>query len=343
MEKYKSEEGGFPFFEKYVVFFDMLQHKPWIVEGINKMIHSSEWRKAAAVYERTVQIHISQDEQIQDLYELYLETRTYEEILKFDWMMSSGENSISVLFGRLYDSVKTIDIQDEQHSPYLIIIDEIDNLYHPRWQQKIIFWITKFLNYAFPSNKFQVIITTHSPVLLSDIPVSRVIFMPNNVQLKNNSLCHRETFAANISTLYYDAFFMHDGSIGEIAKEAVDMLYEIFTDNHVKSLYVLPASSNDIENNKKVLCNCMLAKLNRRYDNGFKITHDNAVSTLLQLIDIVGEDIWREQLRTLYNKYFVLRNTHDSAVTRIHDILNKFDSEEKNAILREIIEDGSYK
>ena len=343
MEKYKSEEGGFPFFEKYVVFFDILQHKPWIVEGIDKMIHSSKWQKAITVYERTVQMHISKDEIIQDLYQLYLDTRTYEEILKFDWMMSSGEKCISVLFGRLYDSVKRTHIKDEHHTPYLIIIDEIDNLYHPRWQQKIIFWITKFLNYAFPWYKFQVIITTHSPVLLSDIPVSRVIFMPNNMQSENNIICHRETFAANISTLYYDAFFMREGSIGEIAKEAVDMLYDIFTDKHVKSSYVLPASNKDIENNKKILCNRMLAKLNRRYDIVFKITPDNAVSTLLKLIDIVGEDIWREQLRMLYNKYFVLRNTHDFAVTKIHDILNKFDSKEKDAILREIIEDGSYK
>lgn len=344
MEKYKSEEGGFPFFEKYVVFFDMLQHKPWIVEGIDKIIKSSKWRNSINVYERTVQIYIPQGEKIQDLYKLYSDIRTYEELLKFDWMMSSGENSISVLFGRLYDSVKRIQIRDEYHFPYLIIIDEIDNLYHPRWQQKIIFWISKFLNYKFSSYKFQVIITTHSPVLLSDIPVSRVIFMSNDsIQQGNNTLGHRETFAANVSTLYYDAFFMREGSIGEIAKEVVDLLYEIFTDDYVKSLYVLPASSNDIEKNKETLCKCMLSKLNRRYEIDFKISHDNVVSRVLQLINIVGEDIWREQLRVLYNKYFVLRNTHDSAVTKIHDILNKFNSEEKDAILREIMEDGFYK
>jgi hypothetical protein len=211
-------------------------------------------------------------------------------------------------------------------------------------------WIAQFLNNEFPWYQFQVIITTHSPVLLSDIPENRVVFMPKDEVYENEIQRHSETFAANIATLYYDAFFMHEGSIGEMAKITIDMLYEVLSnkkdeeqddfDNRIIRRYVIPQTTKDIIYNQDVLFVKMSSILKRRYSSNYinkmSIDGNNAAEIVSQLIDIVGEDIWREQLRVMYNKYFTLGNTEEMAAHKIQKLLSQFSPQQKEAILKRL-------
>ena len=136
---------------------------------------------------------------------------------------------------------------------------------------------------------------------------------------------------------------MRAGSIGEIAKELVDLLYEILATDQTDNEYILPTEIEDIRYNKLILCKRMSQAFDRRYKKTINISDDTAVLILSQLIDIVGEDIWREQLRTLYNKHFVLGKSRSSAVKKIKNILNQYLPEEREAVIKEIMIDGSYK
>ncbi len=341
---YPTAAINFPDFEKYIVFYDKLIHIPWIINAINDYKYTLRLnRSLTRPSDFIIPICIPENEPLQELYSFFLDIGTSSDILKFEWRMSSGENSICLLFARLYDIISN-NYRGRDVESYLLMIDEIDNLYHPIWQQKIMYWITHFLNFAFSRHTFQVILTTHSPVLLSDIPKSRVIFMPKEATLLHNgAMNHSETFAANIATLYYDSFFMRAGSIGEIAKELVDLLYEILATNQTDNEYILPTEIEGIRYNKLILCKRMSQAFDRRYKKTINICDDTAVLILSQLIDIVGEDIWREQLRTLYNKYFVLGKSRSSAVKKIKNILNQYLPEEREAVIKEIMIDGSYK
>ena len=129
--------------------------------------------------------------------------------------MSSGEVALINLFSSVYKAMKMY-----TSSSILLIIDEIDAFLHPRWQQTILTHITSWINESaeFNEKKVQLIIATHSPIILSDIPSGKIVYLKKPCSVKSNT---QLTFGANINTLFYDSFFMDEGSIGEIAKKKI--------------------------------------------------------------------------------------------------------------------------
>lgn len=129
--------------------------------------------------------------------------------------MSSGELALINMFSTVYRAMKM-----HTSSSILLIIDEIDAFLHPRWQQTILTHITRWINESekFNDKKVQLIIATHSPIILSDIPSEKIVYLEKPCRVKNNT---QLTFGANINTLFYDSFFMDQGSIGEIAKQKI--------------------------------------------------------------------------------------------------------------------------
>lgn len=126
--------------------------------------------------------------------------------------MSSGEVALINIFSSIYKVM-----MDETEGSILLIVDEIDAFLHPKWQQDILMCMTEWINREkkFKKKKVQIILASHSPIILSDIPDDRVIYLKKlcRVVSKDNP-----TFGANISRLFYDSFFMDDGSIGAFSK-----------------------------------------------------------------------------------------------------------------------------
>ena len=143
--------------------------------------------------------------------------------------MSSGERAILNFLSRLYFASKINNFIPEsgfvlQHS-VLLLIDEIDVYQHPEWQRKLLKILLDELKNLFPENKFQIIFTSHSPIVLSDVPFENSIFLKKTengiVQVERNI----QTFGANIYTLYKDAFFISDGlGMGQFAQSYIDQL-----------------------------------------------------------------------------------------------------------------------
>ena len=101
-----------------------------------------------------------------------------------------------------------------------MIIDEIDAFLHPEWQQHILTHITRWLNESelFSNKKVQLVAATHSPIILSDIPSDKIIYIKEPFKASSGE---QLTFGANISTLFSDSFFMKQGSIGAIARKEI--------------------------------------------------------------------------------------------------------------------------
>ena len=141
--------------------------------------------------------------------------------------MSSGEAIMLQLLSRLYDA-QTIHPQhiDNIYPAQLIILDEAELGLHPDWQRKYIKTLIDFLNDdAFNEGKVQVIITSHSPLILSDIPKQYTTYLQKeNDKTENVSETQTETFAANVFDLYRNTFFLHEGLIGEYAEEKLTEL-----------------------------------------------------------------------------------------------------------------------
>lgn len=138
--------------------------------------------------------------------------------------LSHGEKTIYSFFLHLLNTNK---------SEILLFLDEPDNTLHPNWQKRFLkelIELTQSLN-----KKAHIIITTHSPFLLSDIPKDNVIYLEKD---HNTGLCidvsnnlDLKSFGANIHTLLSHGFFMKDGFMGSFAKEKIDELLEYLNGN----------------------------------------------------------------------------------------------------------------
>jgi len=142
--------------------------------------------------------------------------------------LSSGElkfiNIFSIIFYIARKKYKNV------NKDYLLILDEPDTYLHPSWQKKIISYLVSFFENTsiFQQTKIQILITSHSPFILSDIPKKHVLFMKNGKQI--SAFDKKETFGANIHTLLSDGFFMDDGLMGEFAKEKINKIIENLND-----------------------------------------------------------------------------------------------------------------
>ena len=143
----------------------------------------------------------------------------------FDWQYpSSGEkncvNSMIPLIGLIDDSAQ------EETSTMWCFFDEPDNTLHPQWQRKM---IQTMCGVCDKENKdFQIWISTHSPIMLSDVPKQAAIFLRINEKYNQKEPVSRprSSFAQQIYTLYNDAFFMKEGVIGTLAEQHLRTTYK---------------------------------------------------------------------------------------------------------------------
>ncbi|MDE6435413.1 MAG: ATP-binding protein, partial [Lachnospiraceae bacterium] len=123
-------------------------------------------------------------------------------------------------FKNVYDYPK---LEDEKKN-ILLIFDEADSSMHPRWQRMFMKWLTDFCNQLFQNVSVKIIITTHSPVLLSDFPANSILYLTKSEGKKiNHNQSRKATFGSNIHSLYLNAFFLEDhGTMGAFAEEKIN-------------------------------------------------------------------------------------------------------------------------
>ena len=149
--------------------------------------------------------------------------------------MSSGEFSILNFFSKLYFFLKNKPTTLFNKKNFILLLDEADLGLHPMWKKRFINTILKSIPYFFegltPKPNLQIILTTHDPLTLSDIPKHNVIFLEKPEGKCQISSRVQKTFGANITDLLADSFFIQDGLIGDFAKskikEVIDWINDI--------------------------------------------------------------------------------------------------------------------
>ena len=143
--------------------------------------------------------------------------------------LSSGENALLNFYSRIYDYftqnstyLPSIEIKKN----YILVLDEADLGFHPKWKKKYINSISEFLGSFFKSFDagIHIIFTTHDPLTLSDIPNENIVYLDkiNESTLVLTGVNRpKKSFGANITDLLADSFFVDDGLIGDFAKEKI--------------------------------------------------------------------------------------------------------------------------
>ncbi|SEO81037.1 AAA family ATPase [Mucilaginibacter sp. OK283] len=138
--------------------------------------------------------------------------------------LSTGEEALLTHFSRLYEIKRKIGRQN-----LVLLIDEGDLYFHPQWQKNYIHYLMEGISFIFHNNKVQLVLSTHSPFIVSDLPKQNLIFLKKNsighCVVSPNEI-HTETFAANIHELFTNSFFLADGLMGEYARKYLNDLIE---------------------------------------------------------------------------------------------------------------------
>ncbi|PGC01172.1 hypothetical protein COM20_26780 [Bacillus toyonensis] len=188
----------------------------------------------------SIKLNESNKKRFQEFFFHYNKTCQPYYYLNFSWGLSTGENNLLSLYAKLYSVLEVENngrrgrrvinhfTRKVKCSNVLLLIDEADLSFHPKWQVQYVDSLLKMVTDLFRNCQVQIILTTHSPILLSDVPKSNVIYLKQGVNDSVNN--HQETFGQNIHTLFTDAFFL-DKATGhfsdQIIKEVGDGLDKI--------------------------------------------------------------------------------------------------------------------
>ena len=143
--------------------------------------------------------------------------------------LSSGEYQYAKIWGAIEEFGNKIKIANQQYynrpkkyiqPNFILLLDEPETFMHPEMCRQFISKMYRILSKRQPETNMQVILTTHSPFMLSDVMSSQVTRVDYNE--KGECVVVPESgksyFAANIHTIMADGFFL-DYTIGEYARE----------------------------------------------------------------------------------------------------------------------------
>ncbi|QWH54248.1 AAA family ATPase [Bacillus mycoides] len=165
---------------------------------------------------------------LKDFITCYVQSFMKKGYLHFEWLeLSAGQVAKLNIYSRLYYAMNRL---PKQLKDVVIIIDEGELYYHPEWQRKWLWFFLKAISSMYIDRRVQIIISTHSPFILSDLPSQNIIFLKKGDSgahviegLEDNQL----TFASNINTLLSNSFFMNNGLVGEVARNKINNLINL--------------------------------------------------------------------------------------------------------------------
>lgn len=189
------------------------------------------------------------------------------------------------------------------------IFDEIELYFHPEMQRLFVQNLLDGLNQINfrQIEGIHIILATHSPFILSDIPVQNVMFINKNGTInKKNDLC---TFAANIHSMLKHSFFLKEGTMGEFARNTITNVQSIM--NRYLLWYEfkeLKEDSSDSDSQKEKLKNKFFKdKIYEKWIEGnYDYERDSELTDLKwvsNIIDIIQEPIIKTIMTENLNKW----------------------------------------
>lgn len=163
----------------------------------------------------------------------------YNDIIDFILAdQSSGELAYWNIFSRIYDVIPLEcragkASQGSAFRHLLVFLDEAETTMHPEWQRAIVRNLIWFFERFTVGLKVHVVFSTHSPIILSDVPKGNVSYLFKTrmsplggalcdaATMRMNSEALHNTFGANIYDLYRLSFSLQEGTIGAFATQKI--------------------------------------------------------------------------------------------------------------------------
>ncbi|WP_346354020.1 AAA family ATPase [Azotosporobacter soli] len=227
--------------------------------------------------------------------------------------MATGEQNILNLVSIATGQLKKFCLQQPGWSYSLnknliVLIDEIELNMHIEWSRRMIGFLKNYFDkmkikifdqeeiFYKTNNTIQLIFSTHSPFMLSDIVNQNIILLEKQGKQIKTVQAISKTFAQNIQEIMTDSFFVKD-YWGEYAKE---LLEEVI-------IALQPEYKEKVSEEKK--------------------------KKMVYVIRQIGEPLLRDKLMEMYQKkYYSETVEKKEVVQRIKELYGEFDSKAINEI-----------
>ena len=207
--------------KEYETFIEYLENRITF-KSTADLFHLKTLRFFMSVDEGQDKYLVDIDASLSEFVEKYKATIADDDYLLFEWGLSSGEMLLLTAYTRFYDDKIKNSSSNIQNR--IILLDEAEVSFHPEWQRIYLSNMMSFFSDLYKDCHIQLIIATHSPIILSDIPKQNIVYISKDTngrtKVDSNDI-HEETFGANIYKLYNNAFFMDNGAVGEFAKDYI--------------------------------------------------------------------------------------------------------------------------
>lgn len=196
--------------------------------------------------------------------DIMLQKKDEEKVVNLRHMSSGERQFLFTCSTFIYHLLNLKSVQGYKRVHYRcmnLVLDEVEICFHPEYQRKFIKKLTDLLVKLKLNNRcsLNIILATHSPFILSDIPRQNILYLENGLCV--NDEIDINPYAANVNDILHQSFFLKDSFMGDFALMRMNRLRE------------------DIEN------------LGRK-----KI--DRTVEELQQEIDLIGDKFLKQQLTT---------------------------------------------
>jgi hypothetical protein bfra3_06227 len=115
-----------------------------------------------------------------------------------------------------------------------IVLDEVELCFHPEYQRTFIFDFLRIVSLLGFQDRcsLNILITTHSPFILSDVPSTNILYLKDGHPEDKSSLIN--PFAANVNDILRQSFFLENGFIGKFAQRKIKRLVTFLSTNDEK-------------------------------------------------------------------------------------------------------------
>ena len=223
---------------------------------------------------------------------------------KLYYFLNGKKNTSYISAIKEYNDMLKINCMDDKDVA-LIFIDEGEVYYHPEWQRRYIYDLLDIISSA-GNGKIQLILSTNSPFIISDIINEDIVYLSNNIN-SNNSL--GTTLGQNIHKLLMDNFFM-DATIGEYAKQFISDI----------ATYIADSERTDVL---------------KKYISIGNLDYDKVES----LIELIGEPVYKIGLKNLLENSVLTKNKTLLSIQKQIDELNNI----KKELEEELLEQGKQR
>ncbi len=221
---------------------------------------------------------------------LYLKDVLSVEIESF----SDGEETVLSFFYILKKA-----ILEGEEKQILLLLDEVELYFHPEWCRTFIYRLIEYLEKNTYDKSIYIILSTHSPFILSDIPKVNLRLLENTRGITELREPEQETFASGIYKLLKNEFFLKK-YMGQ------------FSEKKVKDTLLL---ISDLKSEKD----------------------EEKISEIRKRILIIGDDLIRESLnKNLESKLLSVGSRKKNNLSLFESLYEELNEKEKDELIKRL-------